>query len=528
MLSFAQTILKNVTLLERYQQMCSGSIPGGDFVASPIKSQLRKIAEPDCHAGGALTRGFKAAIILALWVMTVMSPPPLMGSAAVVTGIITASKLNMRSAPDPAAPILMVLNRGTKIKILRQENEWLHILHNDTVGYVRNRKLYVEILTAGQEKIKNDEKSFQPAVEKKEQFQSQSQEIQQQLSEHRQEVITFTKKEVALVESLNDIDLSIDSARKQVAALRSEISILDGKIKENAATSKDLIIKINRIEAYAAKRLVALYKLNWLGRFNVLASAESMYDLFQRKSALEKILSYDDNIRQELSSSKARLEHLQAQLRDEKNTKRSLEDIIQKQIDMMSQKRSERTVLLDEIRNKKSMELAAIEAIKQSALALDQKVQSLSTTEKRPPREEKVPPKSFSELKGLLKIPVKGTIVTSFGSFLNTKLNVLNFRSGIDIKTDRGEPIRAVSAGRIIYASWFRGYGNMIIIDHGNSYYTVYAHVEEFFKTNGDVVESDEVIATAGDTGSMIGSGLYFEVRHHGKPQDPMDWIKRG
>lgn len=457
-----------------------------------------------------------------------MSPAPLTGAEAVGTGIIAASKLNMRSAPDPAAPILMVLNRDAKIKILRQDKEWLHILHNDTSGYIRNRKRYVEILPAGQEKITKDEKSFQPRAVKKEPFQSASQEIQQQLSKHRQEVITFTKKEVALVESLNDIDLSIDSSRKLVAALRSEASILDGKIKENAAASKELIIKMDRIEAYAAKRLVALYKLNWLGRFNVLASAESMYDLFQRKSALEKILTYDDNIRQELSSGKARLERLQVQLKDEKNTKRSLEETIQKQIDMMSQKRSERTVLLDDIRNKKSMELAAIEALKQSALALDQKVRSLSATEKRPSREEKLPPRSFDELKGLLKIPVKGTIVTSFGSYLNTKLNVLNFRSGIDIKTDRGEPIRAVGAGTIIYASWFKGYGNMIIIDHGNSYYTVYAHVEEFFKTKGDGVESDEVIATAGDTGSMIGSGLYFEVRHHGKPQDPMEWIKRG
>jgi len=527
-LSFAQTIFKNVTLLDRYQQMYSVSIPCDDFMAGLKKALLRKIVKPDCHAGGALIRGFKAAIVLGLWVMIVMSPAPLMGSDAVGTGIIAVSKLNMRSAPDPAAPILMVLNRDAKIKILRQEKEWLYISHNDTAGYVRNRKRYVEILTAGQEKITNDEKSFQPAAEKKEQFQSESQEIQQQLFEHRQEVITFTKKEVALVESLNDIDLSIDSSRKQVATLRSETSILDGKIKENAATSKDLIIKMDRIEAYAAKRLVALYKLNWLGRFNVLASAESMYDLFQRKSALEKILSYDDNIRQELGSSKARLEHLQKQLHDEKNTKQSLEDLIQEQIDMMSQKRSERTVLLDDIRNKKSMELAAIEALKQSALALDKKVLSLSTTEKRLLREEKVPPKSFNELKGLLKIPVKGTIANSFGAYLNTKLNVLNFRSGIDIKADRGEPIRAVGAGKIIYASWFKGYGNMIIIDHGNSYYTVYAHVEEFFKTKGDGVESDEVIATAGDTGSMIGSGLYFEVRHHGKPQDPMEWIKRG
>jgi hypothetical protein len=125
----------------------------------------------------------------------------------------------------------MVLNRDAKIKILRQDKEWLHILHNDTAGYIRNRKRYVDILTVGQEKAKNDETPFQPGADKKEQFQSASQEIQQQLSEHRQEVITFTKKEVALVESLNDIDLSIDSSRKQVAALRSETSILDGKIK---------------------------------------------------------------------------------------------------------------------------------------------------------------------------------------------------------------------------------------------------------------------------------------------------------
>ena len=68
----------------------------------------------------------------------------------------------------------------------------------------------------------------------------------------------------------------------------------------------------------------------------------------------------------------------------------------------------------------------------------------------------------------------------------------------------------------------------MIIIDHGNGYYTVYAHAEELFKSKGDVVESREVIATVGDTGSMIGPRLYFEVRHHGKSLDPVKWLKQG
>ncbi len=68
----------------------------------------------------------------------------------------------------------------------------------------------------------------------------------------------------------------------------------------------------------------------------------------------------------------------------------------------------------------------------------------------------------------------------------------------------------------------------MIIIDHGHRYYTVYAHLEELFKSNNERVETSEVIATVGDTGSMGGTGLHFEVRHHGKPLDPMEWIRKG
>ena len=68
----------------------------------------------------------------------------------------------------------------------------------------------------------------------------------------------------------------------------------------------------------------------------------------------------------------------------------------------------------------------------------------------------------------------------------------------------------------------------MIIIDHGDNYYTVYANIEELFKSQGDNVQMNEVVATVGDAGSRIGAKLYFEVRHHGKPLDPMRWLKKG
>ena len=125
-------------------------------------------------------------------------------------------------------------------------------------------------------------------------------------------------------------------------------------------------------------------------------------------------------------------------------------------------------------------------------------------------------------------MPVKGKIVFRFGPHKNTKLNVVNFQSGIQIKADRGEPIRAVFDGQILYADWFKGYGNMIIIDHGENYYTVYAHAEELFASKGDTIDMGDAVATVGDSGSMIGPSLHFEVRHHGKPVDPLKWIKKG
>jgi septal ring factor EnvC (AmiA/AmiB activator) len=125
-------------------------------------------------------------------------------------------------------------------------------------------------------------------------------------------------------------------------------------------------------------------------------------------------------------------------------------------------------------------------------------------------------------------MPVKGTIVTYFGAQKNPNFNTVSFQSGINIKADRGEPVRCVNGGRVIYARWFKGYGNMIIVDHGDNFYTLYAHVEEMFKNKNDVVDTGEVIATVGDTGSLKGPLLHFQVRHHGKPLDPLEWFSRG
>jgi murein hydrolase activator len=115
-----------------------------------------------------------------------------------------------------------------------------------------------------------------------------------------------------------------------------------------------------------------------------------------------------------------------------------------------------------------------------------------------------------------------------YGSYRHPRLNVPAFRNGIDIAAERGEPVKAVHAGTILYSSWFKGYGNVVIIDHGDHFYSVYAHLEDVFKSVDNRVEAGDVIATTGDSGAMGAAGLYFELRHHDRSLDPLEWLKRG
>jgi septal ring factor EnvC (AmiA/AmiB activator) len=235
--------------------------------------------------------------------------------------------------------------------------------------------------------------------------------------------------------------------------------------------------------------------------------------------------------------------------------------------------KGKRDRLLAEVREQKRLELASLEMLKEDALALDRKLisyaKAVSKKEEprpsvyvdKPARKTAVEPlepepakpsariskepapegrgaektgkdftgqERFDRLKGLLKMPVKGKVVNRFGSYHNPEYNITNFRSGIDIKARQGEPILAVHSGKVLYAEWFKGYGNMIILDHGNHYYTVYANIEELYKKTGDHVDRHETIATVGDTGSVMGPKLYFEIRHFGKPLNPMKWIQAG
>jgi septal ring factor EnvC (AmiA/AmiB activator) len=130
---------------------------------------------------------------------------------------------------------------------------------------------------------------------------------------------------------------------------------------------------------------------------------------------------------------------------------------------------------------------------------------------------------AFSQLRGQLTLPVHGELAGRFGSPRSD--GGLTWK-GLLLAARGGEPVRAVAAGRVVYADWLRGFGNLLIIDHGEGYLSLYGHNETLLKRVGDDIGGGEAVATVGNSGGGTDSGLYFELRHQGKPFDPMTWIR--
>lgn len=128
----------------------------------------------------------------------------------------------------------------------------------------------------------------------------------------------------------------------------------------------------------------------------------------------------------------------------------------------------------------------------------------------------------FASVKGKLRLPVKGELISRFGSpreGISSK--------GLFIRTQTGQPIHVVADGRVVYVDWMRGLGNVVIVDHGKSYISIYGNTESVLKQVGDRVKSGDAVASAGDSGGAGESGVYFELRFQGQPFDPMRWVKR-
>jgi septal ring factor EnvC (AmiA/AmiB activator) len=242
----------------------------------------------------------------------------------------------------------------------------------------------------------------------------------------------------------------------------------------------------------------------------------------------------------DLSEKRAELERYKSEVSEAKGKAATTRNQI-------AEEQRKRRILLASVREEKAGHLATIKELEQSAKELQALIARLQTEEERQRRSGRTASRRepsretpagrddtpdiqddgrFSRLKGKLPWPAVGSLLSTFGRQEHPRFHTVTFNRGIGIAAPEGRDFVAVADGEVIYADWFKGYGRLIILDHGGGYFTLYAHAAEIWSRSGDNVTRGQVIGKVGDTGSLEGPQLYFELRHKGKPQDPLAWLQ--
>lgn len=211
----------------------------------------------------------------------------------------------------------------------------------------------------------------------------------------------------------------------------------------------------------------------------------------------------------------------------------SLQKEEQAQRQHLESEKSARQKTLDKIAKQLKQQRKEMGRLQRDENRLSQLVEKLSRmlsqTRKKGPLNEKLPDstfdgKPFATLKGKLALPVKGEIANRFAS---ARPDSTVSWKGLFLRASASQSVKAIAAGRVVFADWLRGFGNLLIIDHGNGYMSLYGNNESLFKQVGDTLRGGDSIASVGNSGGNEESGLYFELRHEGKPLDPMKWVSR-
>jgi len=336
--------------------------------------------------------------------------------------------------------------------------------------------------------------------------------IKKKLSLTQEKEKEIEGKESSVLESLSTIETGLYKKEKELKQMEAWLAQTKGRLHQTQNQIIMLSQGMEKTKKELFTRLTALYKMGRIHPELFLLTSQSYLDLLRLDKYLRSIINFDAQLintyRHQVSLKKRYQEEL---TKDQSQRERNISEVEEKREDIKKVRRTKRA-LLKSIQNKKAVYQKVIWELEERGKGLQTLIDTLeqkkSLVAYGKPHYE--PPT------GKLTPPVEGKAISLFRG---------KGQNGIEIKAPMGAEIRAILPGKVLYADWFKGFGNMVILDHGDHTFTVSAYCSHLLKKVGDHVSLGEPIALVGSAGSLKGPCLYFEIRHRGKPQDPMNWI---
>jgi len=373
-------------------------------------------------------------------------------------------------------------------------------------------------------------------------------------------IIEEQKKVQRLKKGIEAQKSRVQTTLKQESSLLTELDRLNGRIRNEGDKLNLLNDKLNRHEqimtakqnevaqAKEAKekakphiknRLNSFYRMGELGVMNVVFSTSKLPELLAFREYFGLLVKRDQEVIRQYRKKMEALEKTQLSLHQEKQAMVETIVKVKSHEEQLAFTREERMHLLQKVNTEKKLYQMALTELERAADRLTSTIEQLknesskaqqkeiATKESRPAAPQKSRPDNlgFAAQKGRLTPPVPGTVTAMFGKSIQKKFGISTFANGIDIKTIPGTKITAIYDGKVIYAKFLRGYGNLLIIDHGQQYLSLVSRAAKFFKEEGDTVARDEVVGIMSDQEGLLSEGLHFEIRHGTTPENPLKWV---
>ncbi len=354
-------------------------------------------------------------------------------------------------------------------------------------------------------------------------FASSVSDLKGQLSENEKEIkdkqnqVTQIKEEQKdLLEQIEELGIQINKLQKEITSLNTQISNCNAEIeiKEDEIEQKE--IEMDKQYELLKTRIVAVYKTGNISMLDVFLGSDSLSDFLSKYHAMSKVAEFDNELLEKITKQKEQIELLKDQLEEKKSELNSSKKQVQTKSTELSSSKNTLSKKNSELESNKTALNNSIDKLLEESAKITAEIMKLQGTS------------SYAGGEMAWPLPGYSTITSPYGMRLHPTLKVYKLHTGIDIAGSgcKGKPIVAANSGKVIKAGWNTAYGNMIIIDHGGGYSTLYAHSSKLAVKVGDIVTRGQTIAYVGSTGYSTGPHLHFEVRINGSTTNPLPYIQ--
>lgn len=353
-------------------------------------------------------------------------------------------------------------------------------------------------------------------------YENRLKKIAGQIEELKSKIQAEEKKESSLLATLDRIGFRKNLIKKEIAFYNMQLKKVNMELNTLNINISQLQKTLDKQKESVAKILVTLYKFGNLSYLAFMLRVNDVESLIAENKHLTLLVKHQEKIVNDYITTLANLKAAEEKLENKKNETAGLVQNAQTKKKELEEEEKKNRAIIQEITRNKNMHLQALKELNDRAEQLQILVKKLEQ-EKMPILFPLVP---LYEKKGQIPWPIEGKIVTHFGLQRHSEFNTITLNNGIEISPEKDTIVKAVHSGAVVYADYFQGYGNLVIIDHGMTYYSLYGHCTDFLVKKGDTIQTGQPIAVVGDIGSLKGITLYFEIRFKTKPLNPLQWLK--